>query len=193
MGIVLPILVFFISMNATYAYFSAKTSGEAPVSTAVLTIDFSNNTSTTIDSNTITNSTRIIPGQTIAINTSIENTGSCDVYAIIELKIEVTRFGESDKETVLSKCYSFDGTTPVEVLETGENTYSTTAIILEAPNENKTNNYLKTFSLPYLIDFNTYGNEYQNGTLTYSLVGHAIQKDFIDNANTATEILLNNI
>ena len=191
LGIVLPILVFLLSMSAVYAYFTATSNKTDSTATGILTISFSSETNATLYSNTISETTKILPGETFIVNSTIENTGNIDVFVIVELKIEATKFGETTKQLIETKYYSFNEQTAIEIIEIDEETYSATAIVLEAPNSAKTNAYSHNFSIPYTINFNDFGNEYENGSITYTLTGYAIQKAYIEDATVATRLLLN--
>ena len=89
MGIVMPILVFFISMGATFAYFTARTKGaESDSSTAIIQVNL-DGTTKKLNTSTITSTTRVVPGDELVINTKVKNTGTSSIYAIINFKISI--------------------------------------------------------------------------------------------------------
>ena len=95
LGIIIPFLVFFISMNTTYAYFTATASKqESSTNTATIRINFSDvgysatNTNNAIVSSSKTTSVRnILPGDTLKVNGSIITLGSASCYLIFEIEV----------------------------------------------------------------------------------------------------------
>ncbi len=188
MGIVIPILLFFISMTATFAYFTATAEpGKVESQTAYLKINFSDN-NFLANSQAITESVKLLPGDTLSASGTIVNESNVPAYAIVGFKIFAIKQGSSVVEILKDSYYSFDGANAIEIVKTGD-TY-TSAIALDAPNENKTNNCKKTFNLSHTFSFYDYGNEYKNATITYSVKAYAIQTSQIEDGSQATEILL---
>lgn len=186
-GIIIPILAFFISMNATFAYFTATAEKKQATSeTAIVKIKFSDDTSTLINSSTVTSSVQLVPGDTLTIDGDLENSGNVAVYAILEFEVYVTKKDSTTKETAVHKYYTFVDSTLTEITGSAGN-YSANATMLYVDSPNNA----KSFTLNYLFDGNTYGNEYKNATVTYSVNGYAIQTVNIDGgASEATELLM---
>ena len=179
------VLAFFLVTNTTFAYFTSTTSAQTSETTAKLTIRFSDNTKLLANSEIITSSTLVLPGDTLSASGSVTNAGNTQAYVIIVMEISVTKFGETDSEVVDKAYYTISETTTSQITKVDDE-YLPTAFIL---NEDET----KSFSLNYVLDFNSFDNEYQKATITYSLKAYAIQTVTITNASEGTKILIENI
>ena len=183
MWIVLPILAFFMSVNATYAYFTASASKqEATTTTGIIRIVFTDETSGLINSQPITDSVKVLPGDTLSVSGAVKNSGNASCYAILELKVEVKRTGESDAEAKRSKFYTFVGSTLTEIEEI-ENGYNAVAFTLAV-------NETKNISFSYEFDVYEYDNTYKNASATYSLTAHAIQTANLNDTTEVTRMLI---
>ena len=179
-----------MSMNATYAYFTASAkAADGIAQTATLLVTVSDDTAGSINSSTITSSTKIIPGDILTINGSVVNDGNVQAYVILEFKVTTTKSGAGSSTVEEHKFYSLSGTNLIEI--TGSNgTYSVNAFAIDAPNENRTNTYSKNFKIDYLFNVYDYDNSYKNAQATYTVTAHAIQTANIASAATATTLLL---
>ncbi len=182
MGIIIPILSFFVAINITFAYFTATTSSSASQSTAKLIIKVADDTVIYANSNVITNDSVLLPGDTLTAVGSVENNGNINAYVILKLTVSISKAGTTSKLVVCDKIYSFTNSTLQEVVKTG-NTYSCNAFVLNG-------NATKSLTIPYTLDFNQIGNDYQNGSVSYSLEACAIQFASIENAQEATTLLI---
>jgi len=194
LGILLPILAFFISMNATFAYFTSSVEIDKSTSqTGTITIKITDDTAWKVNSSSISASTKLIPGDTLTVEGKVENAGSAQFYAVLQLKIDVTKSGETAATTIANKFYSFDNTTLKEIVSTGTDTLNVTAFTVDAPNANKTNTYTKAFSIPYTFDFYQFDNSYKNAKVNYYVYAHALQTKNINDATKATQMLIGEI
>ncbi len=199
LGIIIPFLLFFISMNATYAYFTATaTKKESTTNTAIIKISL-NNVSDSISR--VTSETeegkiqKLVPGDTLNINGTLVNSGSTSCYVIIEFSLEIKKINDAFSETHVKEYYTFenseDGTTYTKKeIHGNPNNYSTQAgIILKDGTRN--------FNLTYTFTGNEYGNEYNQATATYKVRAHALQTGNLaateeESAKVATNVLMEN-
>ena len=192
LGIIVPALVFFAAINVTYSYFTAR-SAEIINSTTTsgLLIKLTSDTQPKINSTAVTGTSKLLPGDTLSIDGSVENAGTHTFYAIFEFTVVVTKAASgSAAEMVLSAYYTIVGSTATQIVKNGS-TYSATAFLVEAPNEGKTNAYTKAFSLPFTFDGETYNDDYKNANVSYTLKAVAIQSAAIGGASAATDELIN--
>ena len=185
MWIVVPVLCFLLSVNVTYAYFTATASKkESTATTGKIMLQFSNDTSgKAVNKVSETNTVNILPGDTLNISGALQNTGTADAYAIMEVEVYVVKLNSNEREYITHKYYTFIGDSLVEISGTS-NAYTTTAATISAGQS-------KSFNLNYLFDGKQYGNEYKKATVTYALNGYSIQTANVS-ANLATETLLEN-
>lgn len=194
LGFLLPILAFFISMNATFAYFTSSVElDKSTTQTGTITIKITDDTAWKVNSSSISASTKLIPGDTLTVEGKVENAGNTQFYAILQLKINVTKSGETTANTVANKYYTYSGTTLKEIVVKGDGSVTATAFIVDAPNANKTNTYTKAFSIPYTFDFYQFDNSYKNAKVNYYVYAHAIQTKNITNTTYATKMLMGEI
>ena len=107
LGIIIPFLVFFISMNATFAYFTATAAkNESSSETAMLKINFSADTVGEVYTSTQTKETKILPGDTLKVVGALENSGTADCYVVLEYEIKITKQNTSYTETVIKEYYT---------------------------------------------------------------------------------------
>ena len=176
-----PILLFFIVLNSTYAYLTATTKGEsATTATAKVQIKIPNSTSMSILS-TVSNSaivsTLILPGDTLNIESSIVNLSDVKIYLLLKLSVNVKKSGESNPTVISTKFYSLSGSTLVRITQTtGESTadisdddFSSYALTQEAKTTSNTFNITHTFA------GEEYDNSYALAQASYTLTGYAIQ------------------
>lgn len=191
LGIIIPILTFFAAVNVTYAYFTARAAEMTDsAATGSLLIKLSTDTQAKINSTVLTGTTKLLPGDTLSIDGTVENAGTNSFYAILQLTITVTKAASgSTAETALSAFYTIQGSTAVKIVETS-GTYSAHAFVVDAANEDKTNTYTKAFSLPHVFDGETYNNDYKNASVTYALKAVAIQNVAIESEAVATTELI---
>ena len=190
----MPILAFFISMNATFAYFTSSVELDKSTSqTGVIKIAITDDTAWKVNSASISASTKLIPGDTLSVEGKVENAGNAQFYAILQLKINVKKVGEAVATTIGNKYYTYSGTTLKEIVVKGDGSVTSTAFIVDAPNANKTNTYTKAFSIPYTFDFYEFDNSYKNATVTYSVHAHAIQTKNLTDTTAVTKVLIGKI
>ncbi len=185
LGILLPILAFFVSMHGAYAYFTASTTlDSSKVSLGVLKIRFSGDTSFTLNSQTITGSITAFPGQQFKATAEIENSGDSQTFAIISFKLIVTK-SDSSTESPFNSFYTItsDSNVLVPIIENADGTYSQSAFVLDKSAK-------KSFTFIYDFDFYQYGNEYKNAHVTYELKAYAIQTANFNTPEDATKALM---
>ena len=182
LGIIIPVLAFFIAINAAYAYFTATTTTSVSSETAQLIINFTDSTNVYADSEIITTSTLLLPGETISASGSVENPGNVQAYTIIKFEVLVTKLGAASSEVIEQHYYTISNSTLTEITENNDE-LSDTAFVLN-PRDSQ------TFEVEYVLDFNYFDNEYQQATVTYTLQACSIQTMLMTDATEATELLL---
>ena len=190
-GLVIPILLFFLSYNAVFAYFTA-TAGEkqASTQTAIVKIGFKADengnyaTHEVISSSATNNASNLVPGDTLKANATVINTGNVNVYCIINFKLSVTKKSSTDEEIIANDFYTFTSAggqlvTPLTL----KDTYTTEAACLIAPNAEVKLNVQTKF------DGSTYGNDYVGADVKYTYTAYAIQTSGLTPASAISEIL----
>ena len=194
LGIILPILAFLISVNATFAYFTATSdNNQASATTAMVSLTLGANTAGTINSTAVTTETKLLPGEALSVSGTVENDGNAQIYVILQFSVSVTKAGENTPELLVDKLYSIRDSVLSEIIETGENSYSSTAFTLNVPNANKTNKYKESFNLEYKFNAAEFDNSYKNAQVNYTVTAHGIQTQNINNLTNGTKLLLEKI
>lgn len=189
-GIIIPFLMFFISINTTYAFFTATTTEKhSSTETAIVRITFNEVQANAISTASQSSSTTIMPGDTLTVAGQLVNSGTADCYVAIVYEIKITKI-DGSTETPFKKYYTYKSGVLTEITGT-EGNYSTTAGILKE----KDGEDSVTLNLPtYEFAGATYNNDYKNATVTYFLKGSAIQTVNIPGgASEATDILMGNL
>lgn len=206
LGIIIPFLLFFISLNTAYAFFTATAAkSESTSNTATIRINIGEVGETVTDVNqVVTSSTtegvvnKVLPGDELTLAGTLANAGSAECYVILEFKIDVTKVGSTESENITKEYYTFTTTSssPLAYSQTkiteSEGTYSSNAGIICANNESETNtDDERNFSLSYTFDGATFGDVYKNANITYTIRAYAIQTVGITNgASGATALLM---
>lgn len=205
LGLVLPILIFFISMNIVYAYFTATaTPAVSESKTGVIRIGFTETTTEKINSASIDASQLLVPGDNLEIDGAIENKGLSAVYSILKFDVEISKNNSTLKH--ITKYYTIKNVDLDAVTEEdnnlteiagNEDNYTATAFYLEAANEDKSNTYITPFKITYNFDGAIYGNDYQGANVNYTATAYAIQTvNLTDDASkeqmVATNLLMDN-
>lgn len=176
-------------MNTTYAYFTATADKfDSSTSTATIIINLSdlNENITNADDVIIYNADDIdvrgvLPGDTFSASGVISNLGSAACYAIIEFKINVTKIGEDEPETVHTSYYTFavDSTDPLTYTQTeiteAEGVYSTTAGKIETKQNETDTSHTREFNISYTFPVDEYNNDFKNAAITCYVSAYAIQ------------------
>lgn len=179
MGVVIPILIFLLCLNTTYAYFTASTNKQGDFSTGIISVSFTDETSTKVKSDSVVKQTTIIqPGQSINITGGVKNDSEYDIYAIIYVEILV----EGEAENIYSAYYTANGNL-VDVVD-GVSTTAATKI---------TASQTVNFSVDYELDFFALGNNYMGKKIYTSYRALAIQFAGMANAVEATNLLISEI
>ena len=176
------LLVFLLAINVTYSYFSAKTLSQSSTETAVLSINFSDDTKMFANTQTVVDGVKLLPGDTLTATGKVENNGELQVYTLIKFDIRVKKTTDEKPSTVAIKYYTLIGNDSTEIIENNE-TYSHNAFTINSDDS-------KNFSISYKFDFYEYNNEYMNATVSYTLTALAIQYIAIANATEATTLLM---
>ena len=179
--ILIPILLFFIILNSTYAYFTASSSREtATTATAKVQIKFPNTTTASISTmvtNSTTVSTVILPGDVLNISTVVENLSDVKVYLLLKLSVDVKKSGETNATNVSTKYYSLSGSNLTQITQTAgastadisDDNFSSYALTQDAKTTSNTFNMIYTFAGA------EYDNSYALAQASYTLTGYAIQ------------------
>ncbi len=164
-GVVVPILLFFVSMNATYSYFTASAKKQtATGSTAIIRIEMSNDQ---VQVNSVEyDSQLLVPGDTLTFTGKLNNTGSSPVYTIMVLKTEIKRT-DGQEDTPLIKYYTYASN------EWSEMTINNGAFSLDSF-ELKNSTSLD-FSLDQTLAGEKYGEEYFGASVVFTVSAFSIQ------------------
>ncbi len=174
-GLALPILFFFISMNVTYSFFTA-TAKKQVASTTIGTIRIGlTNDQVQVNSEDF-DSQKIVPGDEISISARVINQGSAGIYAILKFTVNIVATDTSYNKN-MSMFYSFDENGLVEILSS-----SGTCFVLE------TTQY-QDFSISTDFSAVSYGNEFQQATVSITLSAYSIQTANLTLAQATTELL----
>jgi len=184
-GIIIPILVFFISMNITYAYFTASTSSkQASSTTAIIKISLNTTATPKLNSTEISDNTKVLPGDTLQVKAKVSNSVKSDVYVLLELIIWVKKSTDEEGTIKVQEFYTLNNSALELVTGTTDN-YTNTAFTLTA----ETNTSEITFE--HTFDFDEYDNTYKNAESIYRITAYAIQTTNVtNNAMGATDLLI---
>ena len=189
LGLVLPILLFFVGLNFVYAYFTASANPASSNGvTGIIRVGFTNNTTTKeINSASIGDTTKLVPGDVLTISGAVENKGTAPIYAVLNFEIKITK-ANNETETI-SRFYTMKDTTLttltsnesnlLPISSSGvENEYLQTAFYLNEPTQEEGEDPVYDFSpfkLTYIFDGDTYNNSYQDALVEYRATAYAIQ------------------
>ena len=171
--------MFFVCVNAAYAYFTASALKSAGSGTSVIKIEMIDGTA---EVNSVSGHTKIMPGDTLKVSSRIQNTGSAGVYTIILFKLKITK-QDGSIDTSTRKFYTIDNNSLKEI-KGSENNFSYNAFIIE-PNETT-----QMFGVDYTFGFNKYNNSYKNAVVEYELSASAVQKGGLETNVVATNYLM---
>ena len=186
LGIIIPFLVFFISLNTVYAYFTASStlSGKT-TKTATVELSFKADGASTIVATTESGTAKIIPGDTLTIGGKVFNVGSADAYAVLVYTLKIKKTSSSYAETIAKKYLTFDtNSNLVEITGTTGNYNCLASQIV-------VNNF-KTLSgklLQYKFNAAEFDNTYQNAKIFYEISAYGIQCANLTQ-DQATEMLM---
>ena len=179
--VLIPILLFFIILNSTYAYLTASAQGQtATTATAKVQIKFPNTTEATIStavSNSTTVTTVILPGDVLNISTAVENLSDVKVYLLLKLSVDIKKSGETNATNVSTKFYALSGSSLIQVTQTAgastadtsDDNFSSYALTQDAKTTSN------TFNITYTFAGAEYDNSYALAQASYTLTGYAIQ------------------
>ena len=189
-GLVIPILLFFLSFNAVYAYFTATAAGkQVSTQTAIVKIGFKpdDNDSYTnheiIRSATTNSAENLIPGDILKANATVINNGNVSVYCIINFKLGVTKQSSTKEEVIVNDFYTFTSaggqlTNPLEL----KSTYAESACLINSNGE-------VSLNVQTEFDGAIYGNEYINADVKYTFTAYAIQTTGLTASSAIEEIV----
>lgn len=178
-GIILPMIVFLLSLNIVYALFTASST---PISssqtTAIVRIGFSNDTAlnNVAVSSTSSNITNLVPGDDLTLTGKVVNSGNSAIYFLLNLKLEIRKTTSNANTTILNKVYTISSNNIVEY-----NSTNNAAAASNTPNEEFAFSFTHTLSTDY-------GNEYQLAEITYTLTAYAVQQYNLTAVTAATYI-----
>lgn len=132
---------------------------------------------TTNENNSVFSATlgTVVPGDTLEFNeVSVKNTGTADVYSLINLNISITKADNS--EYVINEWYNLAG----EEVSVNNMTTNTTEATLVATSGSE---YV---SLSYKFDGNTFDNSFKNSQINATLKAVGIQSANLEPIGTIT-------
>lgn len=164
LGILVPILLFFVSLNGTFSYFTASAQKHVSnTSTAILSIKVIND-QVVVNSAAYT-SQKIVPGDTLKFTGSLQNLSSIPVYVVAALNTVVTK--TNTESVTLTKYYSRNNTTWVEI---GVSNNKFNANSFEMAKD-----ATLSFSFEQLLDGDDFNNDYFGANVKFTLSVFAIQ------------------
>lgn len=186
-GLVIPILLFLLSYNAVFAYFTASASEkQASTQTAIVRIGFkedANGDKATheIISNSATSTVKtVLPGDTINAKATIENTGNVPIYCIINFKLNIET-SEGLTEEISNDFYTFTSTGTLTKIALSD-TYTESACLIAA-------NGTVNLTVPTEFLGASYNNDYKNALVTYTFTGYAIQTSGLTPTTAIAELV----
>ena len=172
------ILMFFMFFSSVYAYFVSSTDSTLKTGTALLDVGFKS-TSYKVNSTSITlPSHKFLPGDDLSVDTTIANTGSCDIFCILQFRITV------NTTVLINKYYTISNSQLVEII----NIANQQAFFIDYDEENEVGDG-KNVQFTYAIDNSFTSEDYAGKTISCILTAHAIQADYMD-ANSALQRML---
>lgn len=218
-GIIVPFLAFFISMNTVYAYFTATSvRHHSSSNTAIVKINIADSDNDVTNSNNVsvynpesaekTLLRNVLPGDTISVSGTIVNKSTAECYVILQFGINVTQ-SDNSVETVCNKIYTFaideeDSSAYVqkEIIGTTDN-YNITAKTICADNENENNTEdERAFELSYTFygckptedyDGVIFDDSYKHATISYFVKVFAIQSANLASTSEQSAIVATNL
>ncbi len=192
LGILIPIIIFYLSYGVVYAYFTATAKNtEGTITTGIIKVKFSDDAIISVADQAI-NNVSILPGDTVTISGSVVNDGTVSMYAllIVQVKVEESRQGEEITYTTVETAYYNAAGTKL-VYDATNDIYTTGSTLIE-----KSAN--QGFSIEYTFEGENYGPEYQGKAIQVLVTARAIQTVNLDDgvntndgyAQDATNILL---
>ena len=171
--IILPILLFFFSMNTVYAYFTATAKQQkANVTTATINVNFENEeVSTKTEQNVITE--YVVPGSDIIYSGNVVNTGTIKMYCILEFNIMI------NDEVICNSFHTATGTK----LTNNSTQFTSGATVIEKDGSS-------AFTLSYNLDGELYDETYMGATISMKVTAHAIQYAHVTDAIEAVNLLV---
>ena len=192
LGILIPILLFYLSYGVVYAYFTATAkNAEGTITTGILKVKFSDTTDVSVSEQSI-NDVSILPGDTVVISGSVVNDGTVPMYAllVIQVNVEESRIGDEITYTTVETSYYNAAGTQL-VYNATDDIYTTGSTLIAKSGTSG-------FSISYTFEGESYGSEYQGKAVQILVMARAIQTVNLDDgvttndggAQDATNILL---
>lgn len=179
-GLIIPILVFLLVFNGSYAYFTATAKAQnSTTTTAIIRIGFTDDIATTIkESGATVTRAKLIPGDSVTFKGTVQNTGTADFYAIVSYELEVIK---TDNTSSIVKSGYLNAAGSELVMSDGVYTTAATPMAVNAIN---------SFEVSHEFDFFEYDNTYKNAQVIFRAKAQAIQQSNIASASAATFILM---
>lgn len=176
-GIVLPICLFLLSYDLTYAILtSSAKSYDSSVTTGQIQLNLKDvNYTSPITASITTSISEITPDTFISLTGQVANVNDYDLYLILEFQVKTTN------ETIKQAFYTFNGTNQTEITLGSENAYLLSKQTGSTPTIN--------FSINYNVDFFDIDNTFQGRSIFVVVTAYGIQTQNIT-ATEATQILI---
>ena len=178
---VFVVLVFLLSINSVYAYFTATANKNATINFATLTLEMTDD-----DENIFTSDyfveTSLIPGDTIYFSDiSVENTGTTSCYVLLKIDIGIKTKTENEPSIMVTEWYNLNG----ELVDTSDFSLNEAGATLL---ESEEVYYLEDFE--FTIPGDEVNDDYQGGTTEITITAYAMQSyipEMDDEFNDLTE------
>ncbi len=176
------VLLFAVTINVAYAYFSATATKEITINFHTLEVNVAETTSGALTQQL----NGALPGDTINFSDiKISNTGSADAYTLVNLGVTIAK---SNQATITyNEWYNLDGT-KVDTSNFAINTAGATHL-----SSDETKNLNLNWTIPGSVDDN-----YQGSTITTKVTAHALQtylpdaRAYVNEALYASSFIIKN-
>ncbi len=175
MWVIIFALTLIISMSGAYAYFTATAEKkQSSLTTGIIKVGFVADSTKIVETGSSTQvATKIVPGSSVTYQGLVQNTGTADMYAVLECHVTV------DGNTVQTQYYTATGTKLT--YEDAQNAFTTGATPIAV-------NATSQFKIEFVFDTG-YDNSYKNKSATLQVVARAIQQSHLTAVQATNQLL----
>ena len=175
MWVIIFALTLIISMSGAYAYFTATAEKQqSSLTTGIIKVGFVADSTKIVETGSSTQvATKIVPGSSVTYQGLVQNTGTADMYAVLECHVTV------DGNTVQTQYYTATGTKLT--YEDAQNAFTTDATPIAV-------NATSQFKIEFVFDTG-YDNSYKNKSATLQVVARAIQQSHLTAVQATNQLL----
>lgn len=171
LGILIPIVLFYLSFNVAYAFFTATAkTADGIITTGIMKVQFSEDSEIVMIDESI-ESVFVLPGDTLTITGAVENIGTVPMYALLEvtINIEESRNGQTINYVTAEKNYYRVDTNGTKIrYDLVNDVYITGCTLINQ-------DVATDFSIDYTLHGESYGSEYQGKAMQVIVKVYGIQ------------------